>query len=516
MDRKRSMLHMSTVPTGVAPISAQAIDEAIYRQFEAETDRYLRNHTLVDVDRYGIGSGIMKTIIGLMAMHAMSGLMGSGESEAPASQTAKAPEGPSNQDFEKLHPRARTADGKHKPGQFAPKNTGGSAPKQPDHKQAHVRPLTDGNQVTTSPDTSGQPGAPQQQPLQTPRSPMAAKVAEKWGLSPEERLSETMEMPSIRNYPDNLGKPPEQQVDYAPAPHALESFTQQVMQNLSASWSSGESPVVTPPQPASNADIFANPAAEARKKKAELDRITKFDPTEFVEPEQPDAPPAPLTVADTGGDYAALDKARKERTNKVKSFRQWEKQTQENPEANTAEIAAEYELDVEPFQKYIQDVQAFEEGEWKRREAVKTAIRKAWGVNSSDLSAMENRKGQDHSSLQGSDGLKGNLTDDQMYEFLGSDEGAWAQNAWDMLREDPPPRPGAHDKDWLRSHAERFAAAPPEQSHEEFPEPPDGFPFSMRSITLTADRYFREARESLRTRRQVRDSAFWTSLDSWL
>jgi hypothetical protein len=148
-------------------------------------------------------------------------------------------------------------------------------------------------------------------------------------------------------------------------------------------------------------------------------------------------------------------------------------------------------------------------GEWKRRESVKTSIRKIWNVDSATLSRMENR-GLDHSSLSGSDNLKGNLSDDQIYEYLGSDEQEWAQNAWEILREDTPPKPGRHDKDWIRKHAEYFTRLQNTQIPQEvFAEPEDGMPFSRRALTRQMDRYFR-----LRSRQNAAN--IWTLLDSWL
>jgi hypothetical protein len=264
-----------------------------------------------------------------------------------------------------------------------------------------------------------------------------------------------------------------------------------------------------PAQPAGNIDIFANPAAEARRKKAELEKLTAFDPAEFAEPEQPEAAGQTLTAADTGGDYVALEEARKNRDALVRRNREWEKQTQENPEANTAEIAEEYELEPEEFGKFASEMESQELGAWKRREDVKTAIRKVWNVDSSTLSRMENR-GLDHSSLSGSDNLKGNLSDDQIYEYLGSDEQEWAQNAWEMLREDTPPKPGRHDKEWLRKHADYFTRLQNTQIPQEvFAEPEDGMPFSRRSLTRQMDKYFR-------LRSQQNAANIWTLLDSWL
>jgi len=577
--------------------------QRIYQQFEHETERYLRDYTLVDVDRYGVGGNIMKMILSMVAMHAMSSMMGSGTSSPrkPAAQK----QSPSNQDFEKLHPRAQTQAGNSKPGQFA-KKPEGAAP-APELRQ--VRPLTERpdkkTQLSQAPPTQQQqqqqtpveakpwlaePGTPtpentaynsdprrgtpeqkaaqlQQRmardqaeakpPVQQPKDANTARIAEIWDV-------DTTQPEAPRNYPDNLNKPPEQQQNYAPPAHSLEGFTSQVMKNLKTPASANPrkkalqdgsvnpdyspqdisgperpaktrkravKPVAEPtaepapsapslldmPAQSGSGDIFENPAAKARREKAELDRVTKFDTSEFAEPEQPEAAGRTLNVNDTGGDYVALEEARKQRAKQVSSFRDWEKKTQEDPEANTMEVAAEYELDPDSFSKHAREMQSHEEGEWKRREAVKTAIRKTWHVDSSDLSALENRKGGDSSNLTGSDELKGNLSDDQVYEFLGSDESIWAQNAFDMVREETPPRPGAHDKDWLRKHAEHFASTSSQLApQEDYPEPEDGMPFSRRALVQSVDRYFRYARQSFRSRKSQKDSGFWTLLDAYL
>jgi hypothetical protein len=615
----------------------------VYQQFEHETERYLRDYTLYDVDRYGVGGNIMKMILSMVAMHAMSSMMGSGTSSPrkPAAQK----QAPSNQDFEKLHPRAQTQAGNSKPGQFAKKPEGAA----PAPTQRQARPLTERPDLKASPrqappqqqqpakanpgyiqqaqdaiaqqaakprtgvfadnapeapeappevppveakpwlaepgtptpenteynndprrGTPEQKAAPDQQrmardqaaaqpPVQQPKDANTARIAEIWDV-------DTTQPEAPRNYPDNLNKPPEQQQDYAPPAHSLEGFTAQVMNNLKTPANEQDNPrkkfllngtpnpgyapqdisgperpakirkrAVKPaaeptaePEPSApslldmpaqsgDGDIFENPAAKARKEKAELDRITKFDTSDFAEQEQPEAAGRTLNINDTDGDYVALEEARKQRSKQVDSFRDWEKKTQEDPEANTMEVAAEYELDPDSFSKHAQEMQSHEEGEWERREKVKRDIRKIWKVNSRKLGDLENRKGGDSSNLAGSDELKGSLDDDQVYEFLGSDESMWAQNAFDMVREETPARPGAHDKDWLRKHAEHFAGMSSQlQPQEDYPEPEDGMPFSRRALVKSVDRYFRDARQSFRSRRSQKDSGFWTLLDAYL
>ena len=647
----------------------------VYQQFEHETERYLRDYTLYDVDRYGVGGNIMKMILSMVAMHAMSSMMGSGTSSPrkPAAQK----QAPSNQDFEKLHPRAQTQAGNSKPGQFAKKPEGAA----PAPAQRQVRPLTERPDLSPKPrhaPPQQQQAAPQQ-PTQQPQNNATANIANVWSgppsrkrpngpLMPEPKFDDAMrvnpdgsasfhprpepqgkifpnagkdsgdandtEVPPVvaqpwlaepgtptpenteynndpqhgtpeqkaardqaaaqppvqqpkdantariaeiwdvdttqpeapRNYPDNLNKPPEQQQDYAPPAHSLEGFTAQVMNNLKTPANEQDNPrkkfllngtpnpgyapqdisgperpakirkrAVKPtaeptaePEPSApslldmpaqsgDGGIFENPAAKARKEKAELDRITKFDTSDFAEQEQPEAAGRTLNINDTDGDYVALEEARKQRSKQVDSFRDWEKKTQEDPEANTMEVAAEYELDPDSFSKHAQEMQSHEEGEWERREKVKRDIRKIWKVNSRKLGDLENRKGGDSSNLAGSDELKGSLDDDQVYEFLGSDESMWAQNAFDMVREETPARPGAHDKDWLRKHAEHFAGMSSQlQPQEDYPEPEDGMPFSRRALVKSVDRYFRDARQSFRSRRSQKDSGFWTLLDAYL
>ena len=618
----------------------------VYQQFEHETERYLRDYTLYDVDRYGVGGNIMKMILSMVAMHAMSSMMGSGTSSPrkPAAQK----QAPSNQDFEKLHPRAQTQAGNSKPGQFAKKPEGAAPAPAP----RPVRPLTDrpdlspkprqappqqqqpakanpgyiqqaqdaiaqqaakprtgvfADNAPSAPETpeappevppvvaqpwlaepgtptpenteynnSPQHGTPEQKaaqlqrrisrdqaaaqpPVQQPKDANTARIAEIWDV-------DTTQPKAPRNYPDNLNKPPEQQQDYAPPAHSLEGFTAQVMNNLKTPANEQDNPrkkllldgtpnpgyapqdISGPERPAKirkravkpaaeptaesessapslldmpaqsgDGGIFENPAAKARKEKAELDRITKFDTSDFAEQEQPEAAGRTLNINDTDGDCVALEEARKQRSKQVDSFRDWEKKTQEDPEANTMEVAAEYELDPDSFSKHAQEMQSHEEGEWERREKVKRDIRKIWKVNSRKLGDLENRKGGDSSNLAGSDELKGSLDDDQVYEFLGSDESMWAQNAFDMVREETPARPGAHDKDWLRKHAEHFAGMSSQpEPQEDYPEPEDGMPFSRRALVKSVDRYFRDARQSFRSRRSQKDSGFWTLLDAYL
>jgi len=514
----------------------------IYEQFEEEAERYFRDYTLYDVDRYGLGGGIMKLILSMMAMHAMSSMIGNQSQAGQQGQkpSAAAPTTPSNQDFEKLHPRAQTPGGGQKPGQFTSKpDTGGSAP-TPAPPQRQARPLTERPDMqsrnTMNPQ---QPQAAPQPQIQTPTDPNTARIAEIWhgkGSGQAEEFGAGVDVtpqplktepaapnPRKKTLPDGSANPayapqqintkelqPRQKPEKAPAPEKPSLLDRQESNT------------------ASNQDIFANPAAKARKEKAELDRITKFDPAEFGDGiEQPDAPMAKVGIEDftkrnglgqvVDRDYTALEAAREERAKQVKAFSNWEAKTQKDPATNIADVATEHELDHEPFSKYANEMQAFEEGEWRRRERVKSNIRKAWGIDGSDLRTMENR-GQDHSNLMGADQLKGSVNDADLYEFLGPDEGEWSQNAWAMLREDPAERPGAHSKDWLNQHAENFkrlqSMVEPDTSL--YPEPEDGMPFSKKSLTKEIDRYFRQHLSRIRSTKANSDSQSWTALDSWL
>lgn len=510
----------------------------IYGQFEEEAERYFRDYTLYDVDRYGMGGGIMKLILSMMAMHAMSSLIGnqSQAGQQSAKPSASAPTSSSNQDFEKLHPRAQADGSGRKPGQFAPKPESQRQPSPPPQPR-EARPLTERpdkrSQLSQAPPTQQQASANQQpptapqQPIQTPADQNTARIAEIWhgkdsgqaeefgaGVEvPQQPLKTEPAAPNPRKrtLPDGSPNPAFSPQQLAPPKQSKPSLLDR--ENNA---------------PASNEDIFANPAAKARREKAELDRITTFDPSEFGDGiEQPDTPVGKVSIEDftkrnglgkvIDRDYTALEAARDERSKQVKAFRDWEKKTQEDPDTNIADVATEHEIDHEPFKKFATEMQALEESEWKRRDRVKSDIRKAWGVDGSDLRTMENRS-QDHSNLQRGDELKGSVADSDLYEFLGPDEGEWSQNAWAMLREDPPPRPGAHSKDWLQSQAKEFLRykSMSEPETQDYPEPEDGMPFSRKSITAEIDRYFRQHLSRIRATRSKSDSQSWTVLDSWL
>jgi hypothetical protein len=592
-----------------------------YEQFEEEAERYFRDYTLYDVDRYGMGGGIMKLILSMMAMHAMSSMINNQSQARQQRQkpSAAAPTTPSNQDFEKLHPRAQTESGNSKPGQFAKKPESQRQPSPPPQPRP-VRPLTERPdkqaQLSQSPPTQQQqqpapvtpkpwlaePGSPKpdvtaydldprrgtpeqkaaamqrrmdrdsgapQQPMQTPTDPNTARIAEIWhgkdsgqaedfgagvDVTPQPLKTEpAAPNPRKKTLPDGVTpnpaynpqqitakpippKPPRQRAEKAPAPEKPSLLDREVSDT------------------GSNADIFENPAAKARREKAELDRITKFDVNDFAEPEgeeefaggeefnvpaptedQFDTPEQLQKMQDyrarrpTSEDPQELAEWRKTKPETFESAtKKWnakryrlnsknKKAVQDDPEENIYQVAEQNEFLPEQFKDHIDEMQRHEQGEWERREKVKSNILRAWNTDRSTLKRMENRN-QDHSNLLGADQLKGSVADSDLYEFLGSDEGEWAQNAWAMVREDTPPRPGAHDKDWLNSHAENFKRmqAMPEPDTEWYPEPEDGMPFSRKSLTKEIDRYFRQHLSRIRATKANSDSQSWTALDSWL
>jgi len=191
-----------------------------YEQFEEEAERYFRDYTLYDVDRYGLGGGIMKLILSMMAMHAMSGMIGNqsqagqqGQKPSPAAPTT-----PSNQDFEKLHPRAQTPGGNQKPGQFTSKpDSGGSAPTPAPQPKREARPLTERPDIRSqqaTPFQAQQPPAAPQQPIQTPTDPNTARIAEIWhgkdagqaedfgagvDVTPQKNIDSAREVSSLRS-----------------------------------------------------------------------------------------------------------------------------------------------------------------------------------------------------------------------------------------------------------------------------------------------------------------------------
>jgi hypothetical protein len=304
----------------------------------------------------------------------------------------------------------------------------------------------------------------------------------------------------------------------------------------------------------SDGDIFQNPAAKARKEKAELDRITRFDVNDFAEPEgeeefaggeEFDVPAPTEDQFDTPEQLQKMQdyRARRPASEDPQSLAEWrktkpetyesamqkwnakryrlnsknKKAVQDDPEENIYQAAEQNEFLPEQFKAHIEEMQRFEQGEWERREKMKSNILKAWNTDRSTLKRMENRN-QDHSNLLGADQLKGSVDDSDLYEFLGSDDGEWAQNAWAMVREDTPPKPGAHDKDWINGHVEEFKRqqSMPSQPQHEYEQAEDDMPFSKRSLNLMVDRYFRQEQLRFHGKRSQTAFSFWTALDSWL
>jgi len=281
-----------------------------------------------------------------------------------------------------------------------------------------------------------------------------------------------------------------------------------------------------------NAEHAAKVAAEkaAKPSRAEqkaAEKRVEFDPSEWEnEPEDEPAPIAKVKTKDytkkdsTGKvveqDLVARDEARAKRANAVRSARRKLNSTaEERGEQNIAEMSENHGLHHDSFSQHVKAMESHEGGLWDAKEKAKTQIRKAWGVTSRDLEKLADK---DHTSLEAQDNLSGNV--ENIHEHLGSDPHYWGQNAWDMLREDTPERPGVHNKEWLEHHAKQFKEMsnnqPQYDNHQDYEEPPDGAPFSRKALTAEIDRYFNEARIQYRKQRQTAASAIWTDKDRWL
>jgi hypothetical protein len=590
---------------------------------EQETERYLR-HNGIDVERYGMGRNVMKLLMSVLAMHAMNHVMSRQSQASPQKPKPAQQSSPSNQDFEKLHPRAQTPGSGQKPGQFTSKPESQRQPSPPPQPRP-VRPLTERPdkkaQLSQSPPTQQQQQQEQPAPV-TPKPWLAAPGTPKPDVTeydrdprrgtPEQKAARMEQMKARDAGPQ---KPPVQtpkdantariaeiwDVDAtvpstippavpAPQAHTVESFTADVLGKLKTqpagpnprkkilpdgsdnpdynpqNLGMGKLPVAEKPakptkpslldMPAqsSDGDIFQNPAAKARKEKAELDRITRFDVNDFAEPEgeeefaggeEFDVPAPTEDQFDTPEQLQKMQdyRARRPSSEDPQELAEWrktkpetyesamqkwnakryrlnsknKKAVQDDPEENIYQAAEQNEFLPEQFKAHIEEMQRFEQGEWERREKVKSNILKAWNTDRSTLKRMENRN-QDHSNLLGADQLKGSVDDSDLYEFLGSDDGEWAQNAWAMVREDTPPKPGAHDKDWINGHVEEFKRqqSMSSQSQQEYDAPEDGMPFSKRSLNLMVDRYFRQEQLRFHGKRSQTAFSFWTALDFWL
>lgn len=348
-------------------------------------------------------------------------------------------------------------------------------------------------------------------------------------LGPSDPEQKPEESPAPRNYPDNLNKPPEQQANYAP-PDRTKGL------NFDAA------PAEDKPEP-SIKELMHNPAwhakqkkdaeaAEAARKQAEIDESTKFDPADFAGEQEERVAPKKVkledfTKRDAQGkvierDHAAADAARKQRRNEVRNLNYAQKKEQkDNPDQHVQNAMAGYELH-SSFRDHINEMEKHEQGQWSAREKMKSAIKKAWGINAGDAASMEN-KYRDRSSLKGEDQLTGNIPQHDINEHLGYDEHGWAENAWNLIREAPQPKPGRHDPEWVDKHAEQFKSMQgiggdydPDPPHEEDRDHDSSVPFSRRALDIALDRYFRKAMGQFRQVQHSEASRIWTDLDAWL
>jgi len=273
-------------------------------------------------------------------------------------------------------------------------------------------------------------------------------------------------------------------------------------------------------------------AAEAARKQAEIDESTKFDPADFAGEQEERVAPKKVkmedfTKRDAQGkvierDHAAADAARKQRCNEVRNLNYAQKKEQkDNPDQHVQKAMADYELHPS-FNDHINEMEKHEQGQWTAREKMKSAIKKAWGINASDAASMEN-KYRDRSSLKGEDQLTGNIPQHDINEHLGYDEHGWAENAWNLIREAPQPKPSRHDPEWVDKHAEQFKSMQgiggdydPDPPHEEDRDHDSSVPFSRRALDIALDRYFRKAMGQFRQVQHSEASRIWTDLDAWL
>lgn len=483
-------------------------DAVAYQIAKDEIERYVKSSTdteMIDPDRYGMGGNILRLILAALATHALS------SDDSHASDSAGGPQQSqvSNQPFEQLHPREQTTAGQKHAGQFAPKqkpvqsaSDDGSTP-QEFHQWADT--------------ANWQSQPPIAKPQPKPLDHVTKSVAEKWhGKSTNVSTGESN---GSGTHP--VGTAPEAGTD--PVTAVVDRGTEPASTEVAESTvepAAGTSDTPEPPiEPQAVPDV-----------RDERDLDDSFNPAELEQatPEQPEAAGSVLKKPDVAtkfnGDYDAFDQAKKDRAALVRQNRQWEKNVEENPERNVNEIAAEYEMDPAELREYAEGLQQWEQDEWQKRESVKTQIRKAWGVHGGTLRDMEN-KGLDHNSLKNSDGLYGSLDTNALREHLGPDEHLWAEKAWSMLREDPQPKPGMHDKEWLRRVADdayHKQLANISNSDEEYFDDPgeDEFgnkmPFSRKSLGLIVERYFQKQREKYRARTTHSGGEFWTSIDRWL
>jgi len=482
-------------------------DESCYQIAKSEIERYTTVDSSVDPDRYGIGGNILRVLLAALAAHALSG----DTDEAQAKQ-ADSPS-ISSQPFEQLHPRETVNAGQKHAGQFAPK---------PNAQQSSPLPQTESS-VKPAPQPAALSDSDIQQAIQRRRQQdhLTSAVAEKWHGKTTPNATELSGNNEHGNADDRVSTP-----ESVGAVEDSDSTSSEPGRD-----SAGESDVGSVPEagqsdtpPAIDGPVDVSDNGHDR----ELDDT--FDPEELEQsvPEQPEAAGKPLKRSDVAtkfdGNFDAFDQAKKDRESLVRQNRKWTKDVEENPDRNIDEIAAEYEMDPAELRAHAESMQQWEQDEWNRREQVKTQIRKAWGVHSGTLRDMEN-KGLDHNSLKNADGLYGSLDTALLQEHLGPDEHLWADKAWSMLREDQTPKPGMHDKNWLRGIAEQAynkQMTDIASSDEPYFYDPgeDDFgnkmPFSRKSLGLLVDRYFQVHREKYRRSTTHSTGAFWTSLDRWL
>lgn len=483
---------------------------AIQRQCAAEIERYTKHLDWqspepIDPDRYGMGGNILRLILAALAAHALSADDTEPQESSGGQQTAQV----SNQPFEQLHPREQTTAGQKRAGQFAPK------PKPAESSADDGAAPKEFHQWADTANWQSQP--PLAKPQPKPLDHLTQAVAEKWHGNTKD--SSTNDSHGSGN--GDMGVSAQASAD--PVPASMDGGTEPeglAMAESSVEPAAGPSDTPEPtPEPTSAPDNGDD---------RELD--DSFDPAALEQsiPEQPEAAGKPLKKSDVAtkfdGDFDAFDQAKKDRAALVRENRKWEREVEENPDRNIDEIAAEYEMDPAELRAHAESLQNWEQDEWTRREQVKTQIRKAWGVHGGTLRDMEN-KGLDHNSLQNSDGLYGSLDTGLLHEYLGPDEHSWAEKAWSLLREDPQPKPGMHDKNWLRKVAEeaynKQMAGIAASDDPYFYDPGEDefgnkMPFSRKSLGLLVDRYFRIHREKYRARNAHSSGDLWTSIDHWL
>ena len=548
-----------------------------YAQIEQETERYLRDNTLCEgeIDRYGFGKHILRLLMSGLAMHAMGHFMGgSGASGA----TAQGGGGmPVSGEFEKLHPRGQSKNA----GQFAEKpGKGVATPKGPkagsmEHLVQQLAAKQDANKSGAGKaafEANLPPGRPQPQLDAT-----TAAVAEKWhgtkpepsgdtwhhskntddlasSLSPEVRkmLSQQEQNPdfkpyedeeqppaSPRNYPDNLGKPPEQQTPYAPPERTIEPTDDDLTAMQEDPYNYDPEQAAEPaPTASTGMKTHSAPSGTAWPKGSDT----------WAEPAQPQSQPQPASQptqptkpdddaraqqqaearAKRNAEHAAkvaAEKAAKPTRSEQKAaakrveFDPSDWMNDDKPES-LQDVAAKHGLDHEVFKKHIDEMEKFDQEQWRNHRSLQAAVRKHIGSNTrTRQAANEGKKGyEEFHDIESA--LSGNIPHETLVEHFGHDTQDWDNKAYEMANSPTPEKPGRHDPEWVAKHAKTFAErheiADNANHQNHYPEPEDGAPFSRKAITTELDRYFNEARIQYRHRRQSEASAIWTDKDLWL